>query len=318
MKNTGRLAATLGAMLMLAATAACNQSSAPVSKWNVTDHVPLDQFIVQSHRGAGFLAEENTIESFEIGWKHGTIPEADVRTTKDGVIVSFHDKNFKRVVKDASPELAKQGVEDVTYDFLSKLDVGSWKGDAFVGRRTPKMSELFEMIRNRPERGFYLDIKTVDLKQLAALVKEYGVAKQVIFTSSKPELHAEWKKLVPESETLLWMRGDEARITKLMDELEKTNFEGLTQMQLHIFPNKDKKSGDALAEPFTHSREFIIKLGERMRRHGINFQTLPYTDDPTVYATLLDLGVQSFATDYPDVTMREIKAYYAGKKKAAR
>lgn len=30
----------------------------------------------------------------------------------------------------------------------------------------------------------------------------------------------------------------------------------------------------------------------------------------TVYGQLLDLGVMSFATDHPDVTLREIKAYY--------
>ena len=40
-----------------------------------------------------------------------------------------------------------------------------------------------------------------------------------------------------------------------------------------------------------------------------------YTDDPTVYAKLLDLGVMSFATDHPDVTLREIKAYYAARKR---
>ncbi|MGH7945592.1 MAG: hypothetical protein ACREH8_02175 [Opitutaceae bacterium] len=44
------------------------------------------------------------------------------------------------------------------------------------------------------------------------------------------------------------------------------------------------------------------------------FQTFPYTDDPSVYAKLLDLGVMSFATDHPDVTLREIKAHYAARK----
>ena len=56
------------------------------------------------------------------------------------MIVAFHDNNFARVVKDVSPELAKQGVKDVTFDELQKLDVGSFKGEQFAGRRVPRMS----------------------------------------------------------------------------------------------------------------------------------------------------------------------------------
>jgi hypothetical protein len=35
----------------------------------------------------------------------------------------------------------------------------------------------------------------------------------------------------------------------------------------------------------------------------------------TAYAQLLDLGMTSFAMDCPDVTLRERKAYYAGRRK---
>jgi glycerophosphoryl diester phosphodiesterase len=35
----------------------------PAKPWNVRDHIPLSQFVIQSHRGAGELAPENTIEA---------------------------------------------------------------------------------------------------------------------------------------------------------------------------------------------------------------------------------------------------------------
>jgi hypothetical protein len=35
-----------------------------------------DKFIIQSHRGAGDLAPENTLDAFELGWRLGTHPEA--------------------------------------------------------------------------------------------------------------------------------------------------------------------------------------------------------------------------------------------------
>src|SRR4051812_312066 len=88
-------------------------SPAGPTNWNVRDHVPLDKFIVQAHRGAGELSEENSLEAFRLGWKLHCIPESDLRTTKDGVIVAFHDANFARVVKGVSPAMAKMAVKDV-------------------------------------------------------------------------------------------------------------------------------------------------------------------------------------------------------------
>src|SRR5437762_9375969 len=95
---------------------------------------PINQFIIQAHRGAGELAPENTLEAFELGWKLGCVAEADLRTTSDGVIVAFHDEDFSRVVKGIDPAMAKLGVKDVTFEQLSKLDVGAWKGETFLGR----------------------------------------------------------------------------------------------------------------------------------------------------------------------------------------
>src|SRR4051794_32049112 len=134
--------------------------------WNVRDHIPFEKFVIQSHRGAGVLAEEGTMEAFELGWKLGTYPEADLRATKDGVIVTFHDENFARVVKDASPELKKQGVKDLLYDELARLDVGSWKGEQFKGRRVVATATIFELMRAHPERHIYMDVKRVEFPAL--------------------------------------------------------------------------------------------------------------------------------------------------------
>jgi hypothetical protein len=39
------------------------------------------------------------------------------------------------------------------------------------------------------------------------------------------------------------------------------------------------------------------------------YQAFPYTAAADVYGQLLDLGVMSFATDHPDVAVREVDAY---------
>ena len=289
------------------------------SSWNARDHIPLENFVVQSHRGAGVLAEEGTLEAFELGWKLGTYPESDLRATKDGVIVTFHDNNFARVVKDASPELKKKGVEDVTYEELSKLDVGSWKGEAFKGRRVLPMSTVFELMRANPDRHIYMDVKRIEFPKLAAEVKKYGVERQIVLASPKVEQLREWKALVPESETLLWMHGNEAKLRKELAALRATKFAGVTSVQIHVYPKVTKDSWAPPADespadnPFRLPNKFLQETGDDLRAHGVLFQTFPYTDDATAYRKLLDLGVMSFATDHPDHAMREIKAYYAEK-----
>src|SRR5690606_33444164 len=96
-------------------------------------------FHIQAHRGAGIGMPENTLESFEAMWKIGVTPEADLRTTGDGVIVCFHDADFRRVVGNASDELKSKGVEDLTLSEVKQLEVGSFRGEEFAGQRVPTL-----------------------------------------------------------------------------------------------------------------------------------------------------------------------------------
>lgn len=289
--------------------------------WNITQHIPLDKIIIQGHRGVGDLAEENTVEAFELAWKLGIYPECDLRMTKDGVIVPFHDNDFSRVVKDAPPELKKKGVKDLTYAELAKLDVGSWKGEQFKGRRVVPMATIFELMRGRPERHLYMDIKSIEFPRLALEVRKYGIEKQIVLASRKIAEIRAWKAIVPESETLLWMHGNEAELSRDLAALKQTKFAGVTQVQIHVYPKVTSDTWAPPADPspadnpFRLRSDFLRAVGRDLRAHGVVFQTFPYTKDPAVYGQLLDLGVMSFATDYPDVTLREIKAYYAARKK---
>lgn len=310
--------AALSALLPVVAAA-----EKPAAAWNVADHLKFEQVVVQGHRGVGNLAEENTVEAFELAWKLGIYPESDLRMTKDGVIVPFHDNNFARVVKDASPALKKKGVKDLTFAELAKLDVGSWKGPEFAGRRVMPMATIFELMRGRPERHLYMDIKSIDFKKLAAEIHKYGLEKQVVLASRKVEEIRAWKELVPESDTLLWMHGNEAELRRDLEALRATRYAGITQIQIHVYP---KQTTDTWApptdpsgpeNPFRLRNAFLREVGEELRRFGVTFQAFPYTEAPEVYGQLMDLGVASFATDHPDVAMREIKAYF-DRRRAAR
>jgi glycerophosphoryl diester phosphodiesterase len=304
-----RSVAILAALLIFAP--AVGGQTPTKSDWTVRGHLPEEQFVIQSHRGAGELAPENTLEAFQLGWKLGTYPECDVRTTKDGHIVTFHDDNFSRVVKNIPDDMKKKGVADVTWDELSKMDVGAWRGEQFQGKRVVTIGEVFEQMTGRLDRHLYMDIKNVDFDQLAAEVKKHKVESQVVMASTKYDQIRQWKKLVPQSDTLHWMGGTEAALRKRIAELRKTNFADITQLQIHVHL---KKNADLSAkEPFTPSTAFLREVGDELRAHHIVYQVLPYGGtEAKVYWRLLDLGVMSFATDRPDVTREAVHRYYSG------
>lgn len=270
----------------------------------------MSRIIVQSHRGGGVLAPENTLESFVATWELGAIPEADLRTTSDGVIVAFHDKNFARVVKDATPELREKGVRDVTFEELSAFDVGSWQGADYAGQRVRSIEEIFALMQGQPNRALYLDIKEVDLTQLAGIVRKFGVTEQAILAAPDEVLLREWKRLVPEGQTLLWMgilwKGDESTLRERLKSLRETEFDGVTQLQIHVEATRD---GDGWR--FKPSLDFLAEVAEELDGRDILFQTLPWLcADTEVYRALLKVGVQSFASDYPEVALQVLREYF--------
>lgn len=267
-------------------------------------------FHIQAHRGAGIEMPENTLESFQAMWHVGVTPEADLRTTKDGVIVCFHDADFRRVVGNVAKGKQGQGVEDLTADEVKKLEVGSFRGQQYAGQRVPTLAQLFDEMRGHPDRLVYLDIKTenVDLDQLQKQVVDAGLQKQIIFTTKHHDLIRQWKKRVPESLSLIWNGGTEAELEKRLAAIRAKDFEGITHLQIHV-----KVIGDpADAEPFVPSIAFLEETRDELKERGIVFQVLPWENaDPAVYRRLLELGAESFATDYPQVTVEAVREFQA-------
>lgn len=262
-----------------------------------------EPFHIQAHRGAGSDRPENTLESFEYAWSLGVTPEADLRISRDGTIVCFHDKDLARAVSNADADTSTQGVEQLTDEQIAQLEVGSFRGEQYRGQRIPPLAEVFSAMQGRSERWLYLDIKTAPLDRLVELIKEHDVAAQVILATTHHRQIREWKQRVPDSMTLLWNGGSEEELTRKLDAVRREGFAGITHLQIHV------RVGDLESdEPFTPSSRFLRQVGEELRQRGIVFQTLPWEcADPRAYAKLLELGVESFATDYPEVSVAAVK-----------
>ena len=270
--------------------------------------VDRGELFVQAHRGAGAGEPENTLEACLTTWKLSPrlVPELDISTTADGVIVAFHDKDLRRVVGDATPELTGKCIGDLTWEEARSVDVGAAMGPRFRGRCIGRIADAFAQVAGRPERRLYLDYKRADLANLAVLVYGHGVAGQVILASNDAAILAEWKRRVPESETLLWVWHG-ADMAAQMDAVRRGGFAGITQLQLHTQVGQ--------AGELSPTEGMLRALAEECRGRGIVLQTFPFTDylgapcASDVYRRLLELGVTSFATDYPLEALRAIEAF---------
>ncbi len=291
-----------GSTVFFAAFAAAF-SAEPV--WNIRN-IPQNKVTVVAHRGAGDLAPENTIEALQFTWKLGGIPEVDIRTSKDGVLVMFHDTNFRRIMPHASEELKKKRIEDLTWSEIQKLDIGSFRGKQFAGQKVVSLAGICQELKQDRWRQICIDVKSVDLKQLAREAKE--VLPQIILTSGSYKNVHQWKKLAPNSQTLYWMglgAGDAVLAPKIQELVEK-HFVDVDRMQIHVvFDRKTFKT--------TPTEAFLKDAAAKAHAAGhVEFQLMPWgiPDREELYWRLFDLGAVGLGTDRPDVAFSALRHYY--------
>jgi len=98
-----------------------------------------------AHRGASFLAPENTMTAFKRAWSEGADGiELDIRLTRDGELVVFHDENGKRVV--GHPQTIKES----SFEELRAWDIGSWKDPSFAAEKIVLLSDV---LKSSPENS---------------------------------------------------------------------------------------------------------------------------------------------------------------------
>ncbi|MDR9372499.1 glycerophosphodiester phosphodiesterase family protein, partial [Conexibacter sp. JD483] len=151
--------------------------------------VPADQGsdkpFISAHRGSTAFAPENTLAAYEAGLAYGVdVIEVDVRVTKDGRFIAWHDSTVDRV-SDGTGDVA-----DMTLAEIQQLDVSDyepWAGGPFRGSRVATFEQVLALAR-KAGAGVEVDIKTGDHGQIAQLVDEYGLTEKSIFNSSALEM----------------------------------------------------------------------------------------------------------------------------------
>jgi glycerophosphoryl diester phosphodiesterase len=159
-----------------------------------------------AHRGCSSLAPENTFASFRKAKEFG-LPgiELDIHLCASGELVVAHDDNFTRTAND------RRNIEDLTYDEITSIDVGSFFSSSFKNERVMLLEEVLEEFC--PDMYIDIELKTRKtsndfLPEAAAKkIKSMGekMCSAVTISSFNPFALRAFKKFAPEIPTaLIW------------------------------------------------------------------------------------------------------------------
>ena len=138
-----------------------------------------------AHRGGMGLYPENTLLGFHasIEKHHADMLEMDLRITKDGKVVVFHDAILDRTTN------GKGKVCDFTYNEISQLDAGYWfnNNNTFQYRdneiKIPLLEDIFEQF---PNTYLNLDIKDNDVDivyEVLRIINKFNVLDHILIGS---------------------------------------------------------------------------------------------------------------------------------------
>ena len=142
-------------------------------------------FVNYAHRGASTYCPENTMMAFYTGLYMGANGiETDVRLTKDGVPVLFHDATLDRVTDGTGP------LADYTLEQLQQVNV---QNDG-LRDKIPTLESFLQQFAHQ-EITFAIELKGEGAEQATAeLISKYGIEKKCIVTSFRfaylEKLHA--------------------------------------------------------------------------------------------------------------------------------
>ncbi len=162
---------------------------------------------IYGHRGYDAKYPENTLLSFKKAFEFGADGiELDVRTTKDGKLIIFHDDDLKRIFG------VEKDFDEVTFNELRKYE--------FEGEKVPTFEEVLDVI---PEDGLVI-VEIKDRKAAGRAVCEILKRKMVeraVFSSFDHELIKELMRQFPEQD-FAFLLGEEQKdfdAQKLLEEL---------------------------------------------------------------------------------------------------
>ena len=238
-----------------------------------------------AHRGASYLAPENTMASVTLGWEKNADVEVDVHLSRDNRIVVIHDASTKRIT---GTDLK---VKETNSEELRKLDYGSFKGQEFANERMPFLDDVLKTIP--PERKLYIEIKCGKeiLPFLSQTIIESGKISQIVIIGFDIEVVTSSKQLI--GVPTYWLRG-----TKKVKETEQW-----IPHDPELIQTVKDKGLDGLDVHYAGvTKEFV----DAVKAAGQKLYVWT-VDDPDEAKRLVRLGVTGITTNRPEWLREQLK-----------
>jgi len=252
------------------------------------------EIFFQSHRGGMNEVPENTLAALEHSWAiPGAIPEIDLRTTRDDAIVCIHDRTPERTTNAAHP-WTEIFIDEAPLERVREWDAGVRFGEAFAGQKVPTLDEVFAMMKDRPEREIYLDLKAVDLEKLVAFIDAHGMRGQVLFVHGAPAMCERLSGLWPGARVMTWISDPPETARKRFERMAEQDFHGVAQLQFHLHAVKTEPEIE-----YGLDWDYLADCARRLREKGIALQIRPFEFNAKSLRRLIDLGAHGYVTDNP-------------------
>ena len=152
-----------------------------------------------AHRGASYLAPENTLTAFRKAMEIGADGvEMDVQQTGDKKLVIHHD-----FLIDWHTDMRGQ-IYDMTMEELKALDFGSWKDVSYKDERIATLQEALALCREMEGTVVQLELKaTIDndpdfVPRVIEEIRAADITDRLVVISFNHDLLRQAKQLMPE------------------------------------------------------------------------------------------------------------------------
>ena len=194
-----------------------------------------DVYVV-AHRGAHNGIPENTLAAYEAAITMGAdFVEVDLRTTRDGHIVSIHNKDIDSYVTSGEQGL----VSEMTLEQLKQLDIGSRISPHWSNERIPAFEDILSLCKGRI--GIYLDLKDASVDKLVYIVKKWDMTEQVLWYADDDELER-ITELCPEC-ILMPDPGPEENLPKVIERFQPSVIAAVWRYYSRSFVAKCHQAG---------------------------------------------------------------------------
>lgn len=228
------------------------------------------QVKIIAHRGASYIAPENTVASSKLAWSlNADAVETDIYLTKDNKIICSHDGTTKRTTGQ------DHKISETTYTILSTLDAGSWKSAEYKGEKLPLLADLIKVMPKGKELVIEIKCGPEVLPYLKKTIDKYKKNRSFTFIAFDLNTITETKKVFP-ANPCYWLCSNKDLLAQNFGSIALAKLEGIS-LSWNIITND------------------VMNKAEQLGLEVYSWTV----DDPAEAKRLVSLGVKGITTNRP-------------------